>query len=797
MQIGIENMNQTYYWIIIGLLIIGLVWSKYRKRGDLAVEDSAVEGFLSEENDKQKLSELLGLLLDNQTIANQILIDFKIKSISDLATKNRERIQLKLKPILQSDQYQIILKYLLLRDVYFIGQPSTQIIKFARNPQPIQPDKLFSQKNLQAAQLQKFRHRYHLDKNLYFKYNWITDKIKTYVTDYGFQKVTKSFEHLKEIFGQYWEGQKYLEPRDFKQLERYTTLYSSISKAFYFKLSDGKWYSFQETNLNLILRLNQNTKQENQYWFGLTKKTGKTVPPTGSYVWIRTSSLMSLNQLYRKVDELSQNGYFVLNPRYDQAIGLQKELQLVSEQIQRLKLLKKWVGGQTKNLAEQKMILENICNDLNHRALNIFDDLATYLIFHQYLKMSDLHLEKNPESISLDAWWSAPTLDALLIKASNLGQCYLPAKLSMAQVQKSPPIYKYVFNKNLYHTFWEPINIYINQLEDKLESLFKTSNPNEIIPVARFCIFNNPSLREYLKKYITCHKTKCSTDLESMKEPERCGQLKLKYQELISLKQKYKCLFKSSTLANPSQKKKEGTLQIFEGFQESPLEGKLDLGEVKINKMMGFSNSLLLDIVEFALKMHQCQTNDIKIQDCQDLAQHVDINDQKTDQDLGKVEVSRQSDLFNIYDQQMDEYHKILHNQEMKKLKPLNLLANLNEREQRPKVNLLQNTADDFHSIVNDLTKLPSQVLGSNLEDFDNQLENNLDLSESSFQDYQSRLERQLKGIGIEKDSGILEKGKKTGYQIFKILTKDGRMMTSGFFILVISLALYFIDISA
>lgn len=809
MQIGIKNIDQSYYWIIIGLLIIGLIWSKYKPKYRNNLENSnEIEGFYSEDDDNQKLSELLGLLLDNQTVANQILIDFKIKSISDLATKNLERINLQLKPILLTEQYQVILKYLLLRDIYFIGKNSKQIVNFARSTNLIQPDKLYQQKSLQQEQLQKFRQQYHLNKNVYLKYLWITDKIKSYVTEYGLEKVSKAFENLKEIFNTYWEGQKYLEKKDFTSLLKYTVIYSPETQTFYCKIIDKKWYSWKETGTDLILRLTTNPIKQFNYWKNLTKKEGIDQPPNGSYLWIKTSSLMSLNQLYRKIDELSRNGYFILNTEYDQIIGLPKGLQPFAQQIERLKLLTKWIQQQTKSTDEKKMILENICNDLNHRVLNIFDDLASYLIFHQYNKMSDLHLELDSKLISLNSWWSAPTLDLLLIKATNLGQCYLPAKLSMTQVQKSPPIYKYLFNQNLYHTFWEPLNIYISQLEDQLKPLFKTSDPNEIVPIARFCVFNNPSLREYLKKYITCTKTKCSTDLNNMKEPERCGLLKLKYQELISLQQKYKCLFLSSTSENPTQtNKKNIDFNLNEGFQESPLNTKLnpklstDLKTLKINTLMGFSNTLMLNIVEFALKMHKCQTTDIKIDDCQDLPTNIDITDQKTDQDLGTVKLDRQSDLYNIYDQQFDEYQKILHDQEMKKLKPLNILANLNEKEKQNnlKVNLLQNTADDFHSIINDFTKLPSQIFDSNnnSEDFDNNLEENLDLSESSFQDYQNRLERQLKGIDIKNASGMIDQTKKITQQIFNILTKDGRLMTSGFIILLISLALYFIDITS
>jgi hypothetical protein len=504
---------------------------------------------------------------------------------------------------------------------------------------------------------------------------------------------------------------------------------------------------------------------------------------------------MSLQHLYRKIDELNSNNYFELSPYYDQLISLPNGLARNLEKSQRSKSLKSWIEKKTNNQGYQTFILENIIIDLNHQVIQVFDDLCVYLIFFQYDSIMNLHLEETPQNISLGAWWSSPDLDALLIRSTKLDQCYLPARFSMTKVQDSPPLYKYLFNHNLYHTFWEPLEIYINQLEDLLRNTFRTSDVHQNAPIARFCIFNNPSLREYLAKYINCTKDKCSNNISQLDESEKCGQLNLKYQELLSLKQKYKCLYNSKTSANPKQKKEE--FLTLENDAEFELTPKMDEDDIKINQMMGFGKVVLFDIVQYAIKLHKCQTNNIKIRDCQDLDMHVDIDDQPTDQNLGKVEIDRQVDMYSTYDQQLDQYHKLLHNQEVKKLTPLNILANKDHKEKAIKVNLLRDTANDFHSIITDLTNLPSQITKNNTEDFNNLLEDNQDLNESSFDDYKNKLEKQLNEYNLNNFGNIFSNTKKISFTIWNILTKDGRMMTSGFIIMIIALAFYFIDISS
>ena len=110
-------------------------------------------------------------------------------------------------------------------------------------------------------------------------------------------------------------------------------------------------------------------------------------------------------------------------------------------------------------------------------------------------------------------------------------------------------------------------------------------------------------------------------------------------------------------------------------------------------------------------------------------------------------------------------------------------------------------------TIINDFTNISTKnTYGSNkgnsteIEEFDNQLNNNMDLSEneSTFNNYKKRLENQIKGV-YSKDINItyFTTIKNIFYQVFDILTKDGRIMSSGIIIVIIAFSMFFIDISS
>jgi hypothetical protein len=221
--------------------------------------------------------------------------------------------------------------------------------------------------------------------------------------------------------------------------------------------------------------------------------------------------------------------------------------------------------------------------------------------------------------------------------------------------------------------------------------------------------------------------------------------------------------------------------------------------DTKVNQMFGFANLLLLNIIEYSLKLHQCQTERIEIKDCQSLLDVIDTNDQKDDLKLDVVAIDRQSDLYSNYDKQLEDYHKILNDQEKKQLDPINQLANLDEEKKKRSVDMFSRSADDFYSIINDLTNLTKygELKQDQVEEFDNQLNDNMDLSEKSIGAYRDRLERQVRGMVPTSNLDMLTKTKIYFYNLFDILTKDGRIMTSGVLFIIIAFGLYFIDISS
>jgi hypothetical protein len=809
-NINITN-NNNKYWLLFIILLFCLVWSIYLKKNKEINED--YEGFENELEDKEaqrvKLSSLLGLLFDDQMFANQIIIDNNLTSVRELVEKNRKNIELNLKPILRNDQFRIATRYLLLNDIYFTGdsQDANRIITFSRQEKFVKPSEIYKNSSEEDTELDIFRKNYHMNKTMYIDYNWISDKIDKFIENYGLSMVSMSKENIKEIFGKnYWEGVKYLNKGNLRDLPINTVLYLDDTQQLFYKTKEDGWYvmPFDTTkNITIFQRIISEPTVNWKFWMDLKEKSNSSDTVllesnklvNGNYFWIRSSSSFDLTRLYRKIDELSQNNYFSdgISSVYDKIIKLPEGLEPVYTQLERIKLLKKWIESTTKNLEEQKMILENIIIDLNHRVINIFDDVSCYLIFYQLEDFSELYLDtyiriKNP----IGSWWSGYNFESVLINATKLGQCFLPAVFAINQIQKVPPIFKFVYNRNLYHTFWDPLEIYISDLESFLRIKFKTTLVERIAPIARFCLFNNESLREYLAKYITCTANKCNTELSQMREPDRCGALKLKYQELMSNKMRFKCLYQTQNISAPttSPTSNPSTSQSTNIEQEN-----------QINQMFGAKNLLLLNLVEYAIKLHKCNVESIIIQNCQELSNKIDTKDQADYLKLGQVVVDRQSDLYNIYDQQIDKYNEILKAQEIKNLEPLNILSNLQETTNRQKTirdfNILNKSADDFYSIINDLSTLGKQENKSGIEPFDNQLDDNMDLSENTFQRYQARLERQIKGIASEQNINYIVQAKNIVYQIFNILTKDGRMMSSGMIILIVALGIYFIDISS
>ena len=75
-----------------------------------------------------------------------------------------------------------------------------------------------------------------------------------------------------------------------------------------------------------------------------------------------------------------------------------------------------------------------------------------------------------------------------------------------------------------------------------------------------------------------------------------------------------------------------------------------------------------------------------------------------------------------------------------------------------------------------------------------------MDLSDekNTISNYKKRLENQIKGIySKDMDMSYFTTVKNIFYQVFDILTKDGRIMTSGILMVIIAFSMYFIDISS
>ena len=808
------EIEKYKYWILFSILFIALIWTIGKKREAEYFETFENENKSDDTNIAMvKLTSLLGLLLDNQEFANAIIINNNLTSIRDLVEKNRKKIKLNLTPILRNEQFRVVTRFLLLNDIYYTINPNDKkneerIITFSRKEELVKPKELYKTPDEEDAQLGSFRKNFHLNKKMYLEYDWIADKSKFFIRNYGLSMLAQAEANLKEVYDDnYWQGMKYLAKSDLYDIPINTLLYIKGVEQIFFKTDKDEWFITPievDKNITILQRIISDPTRNWEYWTALkTKKGGNEVVksnqlPNGEYFLIRTSSSFNLTRLYRKIDEMSQNNFFNLNPEYDKKINLPSGLDNTYTQIERMNLLKKWIEKKTSVENEQKMLLENIIFDLNHRVINIFDDILCFLIFYQHSDFTDVYLDNYLRlDSSLNSWWSGIDIKSVLINGTGLGQCFLPANFSISKIQESPPIYKFIYNRNLYHTFWDPLINHVDDMKKFLTEKFKSSVVSEIAPVARFCLFNNPSLREYLSKYVACNADKCESNLTSMKEPERCGALKLKYQELMNNRMGYKCFYRSKTDSNPTDKSNIDNDALKKMSQEE--EDKY------VDQLFGFNNILLLDLIQYALKYHKCQIESISIKDCQGLTSKIDTTNQKDDLKMDEIVIDRQNDLYSLYDTQLTNYNKILKEQEIKKLEPLNILSNLEEKESKKRdvtnFSIFNKVSDDFYNIINDLTNIKLDGNYSNsktqIEPFDNQIIENLDLNEATIKDYKDRLQRQIQGISSENTIGYFNKIINLFYQIVDILTKESRIATSGMVLVLISLAFYFIDITS
>jgi hypothetical protein len=227
----------------------------------------------------------------------------------------------------------------------------------------------------------------------------------------------------------------------------------------------------------------------------------------------------------------------------------------------------------------------------------------------------------------------------------------------------------------------------------------------------------------------------------------------------------------------------------------------------EVNKRFGFMNGLMLDIVDYAMKVHQCKSEEVEVKDCQDLITEVDINDQEDDTDLSQVINDNNPDMNHYYDNQIKKYQEIIHSQETKDLSKLNNVANLAEEikilEKQESDLSFRRNASKVYDMIMDFQKVirESNSDNKNPEKFENLLLENLDLNDLTKDNYLEKIQ-EIKDQYISSASKVqegrgIESTKKTLKNIFEILTKDGRMMTTGGIIVFLALCLYFIDITS
>jgi len=788
--------------IIIVIIVILIIKSiqKYRRNKKEGFQNKSDNREEDETVSRKEFVKLLGLLLDDVKFANQIIINNNIFSFEELIKQNREKVKLNVKPIIDGSDLERVQRFLDLRDIYFTIQKNNnyqEIIDLALSSQKIEPSRIYQDRQIENNQLNSFRKHYYLRKYLYLEKTLFTDMIKFFIEIYGFKLVSLSESNLQEFWNtNYYIGEQFRNKIQIINTPIQTILFNSRDNLFYWKSISKNWYSFQlsgKFHTNIVKRENHDLKEIIQFFDELNnienmnnnnqileypKKLNKQ-PEPDNYLWIYNRTEISKDRLLLKLQEMIRENYFNLSQTLIEQFGFNPTDTGRNRELNWINKINQYISQKQIRQEIQYNLLETIIIYLNSRVINIFDDFLSYMLFYQYKDIRDLYLDNHfQKSRKLGSHWSMNNFQDILIETTKMGQSVLPAIFKVQKVQEYPPLYKFYFNTNLYHTFLEPIKIYISTLEEHLSIFLKNPNIEQLLPIARFCVYNNSSFRNYIEKYIACDQQNCP-NITSLDEPSRCSEIKLKYQELTTIKNQLKCLY------NPTNNQLNDNQLNNNQLNESNQSDEREVNK-NVNKKFGFVNSLMLDIIDYAMKIHKCQSNEVEIKNCQDLVTDVNINEQPDDINLSTVINDDKNDLNDYYDKQLGLYQEIINKQEIKDLSKLNNIANLAQEINRNKkiendfsfkhnTNKIYDMIQDIRNVIKDSN--------NNSEKFENVLINNLDLTNNKTTDT------------INKTS--TETIKNTIIKIFDILTKDGRMMTSGGIIVFISLCLYFIDITS
>lgn len=829
-------MNHNYIIIGIIILIIIIILVK-NKRENFELNKP-----------KENFHIIINALLDNSILGDKIVQEYNIKSMEELLQYNIESKAIHSAVLLTPYHENLIKTYIKYRDYYYIDKTESQIVPIVRKN--ISNDKLpylILDDTANLLSLNLFRRNIFYYYDVYSKKDDFIKKTQWMNKYIGLKDINYYINLLRDIETDRWNGIKYLDviPAKICVYNPETNLFYYTDKNLViqfklkgdFKNTDFTSSSFikaleslQETldmdlhrkYLDTIMLQNVNLKEFTLDFDSLITKKASILfndisaiqsVPAGNFLFVSsqnigthtidilTKLLIDLNT--RDSTLLSSNGIDSQNIQY-------------------------WIRNIEMDDNKKLMYIRNILISYLNKTINSYIDLLTLTV---YFNISDVkELADINQDFKFDGYWNNRTLNDITNTILQIGYCGVNGKFKITSTKNT---WYFIYNDTSYYDYWTPIEIYIKQMNNSISIGLQLTDLKVIQSIAKFCYFNNKSFIDYLREGSRCDSDTCNViNIEKLHEPERCQSLKDKYVELLKTVNTDECKqLKTTGKVNP------------------------DIMNLMLLDVMELTLKLRKCQMDFIIPSKNCIDNE---QNWRNINTSDQPND--TDLSIIQPDKSHVSQVYDTdktysqYNKQIDEYKKLLYSFEKVELDKLNSAANNFEANKGydqmtmsnfggflssgianiisdlakynikdPKTQpIITNPNDPFNmkkkeQIIEHFTVVPQ---GENL--WEPKDEHNLETpkkNEQKNQNHNNQInhnqnnnyedEKEFKRIAkVLKESVYFDKVDSGIYNmmfyifnyimgIVDILTKDDRIMFSGFIILFIAFGLFFIDITS
>ncbi len=207
-----------------------------------------------------------------------------------------------------------------------------------------------------------------------------------------------------------------------------------------------------------------------------------------------------------------------------------------------------WVQNLDMNDSLKLLYLRNILRSYLNKIINSYMDLLAIVVYFNITDVTEL-VDVNPE-YKFDGYWSNSDLNGITKTVLQIGYCGVNGTFKITSTKKA---WYFIYNNSNYYDYWTPVEVYIKQMNNSISIGLQLNDLSLIRSIAKFCYFNNKSFIDYLKEGARCDNDICNdVNVDNLYEPQRCQSLKDKYVELMKTINTDECMqLKKTGKVNP------------------------------------------------------------------------------------------------------------------------------------------------------------------------------------------------------------------------------------------------------